>query len=519
MTPRRALPALLACLVLAAPVVAQPRMGGTAVLAVAADPGHLNPAITTAGPTHQIAGSLFNGLVALDESGTPEPDLARSWSVAPDGLSVSFELREGARWHDGQPFTAEDVRVSLTQVLFRHHARARAGLAPAVAAVETAQPGTVTLRLTRPHPALLRQLDAAEAPMLPAHLFAGRDPLTHPANLRPVGTGPFRFVSWRRDDTVVMERNAGYYRPGLPRLDRVVFRIIPDSNTQVNALLAGEVDVLARVSGADAPRLRGRGFTVAETRAAPGGSNCVMTLAFNLDRPRTANPALRAALARSLDRKRLLNVVAFGQGRVAEAPIASGIAFAHLPGALAELSHDPVAAMRLLDDAGFERGADGVRAAFDLALFPAFARWGEAMRQSLAPLGVALRLRQMDPAAFAQAVFAAREFDLALISYCHGTDPEIGFRRTIHSEAVGPVPFSNAAAYRSTELDRLIDAAAMSLDERVRAEAYHAVQRVLARDLPYLPLVETDFSAAWRSDLADVAPWSGNLAERAWRVR
>ena len=317
----------------------------------------------------------------------------------------------------------------------------------------------------------------------------------------------------------MLERNAEYHKPALPRLDRVVFRVIPESGTAVNALIAGEVDVLARLSAADAARLRGRGVTLAETRAAPGGSNCVMTLAFNLDRPRTANPALRAALARGIDRARLLEVVQFGAGRVADAPIASGIAFAHMHGALAELRHDPAAANRLLDEAGFTRGADGARMTLDLALFPAFARWGEAMRQSLAPVGIALRLRPADPAAFAQAVFTARDFDLAVISYCHGADPEIGFRRTVHSDAVGPVPFSNAAGYRSAEVDRLLDLAATSLAEAARRDAYHAAQRALVRDLPYLPLVETDFTAAWRDTLADVAPWSGNLMERAWRVR
>ncbi len=218
------------------------------------------------------------------------------------------------RWHDGRPFTAEDVKVSFEQLLLRFHARARAGLAPAIAAIETPDARTVVFRLHRPHPALLRQLDVTEAPILPAHLFAGADPTTHPANQRPIGTGPFRFESWRRDDQVVLVRNPHYFKRDLPRLDRVVFRIIPDANTQVNALLAGEVDMLARVAPPDVARLRGRGVTFAETRAAPGGSNCVMTLGFNLDRPATGTLALREAFAIGLDRAQMLDRVQFGQG-------------------------------------------------------------------------------------------------------------------------------------------------------------------------------------------------------------
>ncbi|BDG74296.1 ABC transporter substrate-binding protein [Roseomonas fluvialis] len=517
MIPRRTL-ALLLALLCATPALGQQR-GGTAVIAVAGDPGHLNPAISTAGPLHAVAGSLFNGLVALDEVGGPVPDLAESWQVAPDGLTATFRLRDGVRWHDGRPFTSEDVKVSFEQLLLRFHARARAGLAPAVAAIETPDSRTVVFRLHRPHPALLRQLDVTEAPILPAHLFAGTDPNTNPANQRPIGTGPFRFDSWRRDDQVVLTRNPDYFRAELPRLDRVVFRIIPDANTQVNALLAGEVDMLARVSPPDVARLRGRGVTFAEMRSAPGGSNCIMTLGFNLDRPATGTLALREAFALGLDRAQMLERVVFGQGRVAEAPIASGIGWAHAPGGLSGWRQDVAEANRRLDAAGLVRGADGVRVSLDIVHFPAFARWSEILRQQLAPLGVALRPRMMDPAALSQAVFTRRDFDLTLISYCNGTDPEIGVRRMVHSAAVGNVPFSNAAGYRNAEVDALFDRAASLQDDAARGEAYRAAQAVLARDLPYWWLVETDFTAAWRDDFADFAPWSGQVAERAWRRR
>jgi peptide/nickel transport system substrate-binding protein len=506
---------VLSCL-LAFPLAAQ-TSGGTAVIAVAGDPGHLNPAISTAGPLHAVAGSLFNGLVTLDEAGTPQPDLAEVWATAPDGLSVTFRLREGVRWHDGQPFTARDVQVSFTQVLLRHHARARAGLAPVLAAVEADGERIVIFRLNRPHPALLRQLEVSEAPILPAHLFDGTDPTTNPANLRPIGTGPFRFDSYRRDEQVVLTRNPAYFKPGLPRLDRLVFRIIPDANTQVNALLAGEVDMLARVAPPDAARLRGRGVTLMETRAVAGGSNCVMSLGFNLDRKLTGTLALREALALGVDRQRLLDLAAFGQGRVAAAPIASGIGWAQAPDALAPWRHDVAAANRRLDAAGLAREAQGLRASLDIVHFPAFARWSELLRQQLAPLGIALRVRMMDPAALAQTVFARRDFDLTLISYCQGSDPEIGARRMVHSAAVGNVPFSNAAGYREPQVDALFDTAAGLPAEDARGAAYRAAQAILARDLPYLWLVETDFTAAWRDRFADFAPWTSQVAERAWR--
>lgn len=496
-----------------------PRRGGTAVVAVAGDPGHLNPAISSAGPLHAVADSLYNGLVALDRDGTPRPDLARSWDVSPDGRTVTFRLVDGVRWHDGTPLTAADVKFSFDEALFRFHARARAGLAPAVEAIETPDAGTVVFRLRRPHPALLQQLDVTEAPIIARHVYAGKDLNQNPANLRPIGTGPYRFESYRRDDEVVLVRNPAYFKPGLPRLDRLVFRILPNANTQLNAFLAGEVDMLARVSAIDAQRLRGQPVTTVDTQAGSGGSNCVMTLSFNLERPRLSDLRVRQAFAKAIDREQILRLVIFGQGRVATAPISSGIRWASLQGALDAVRLDPGSANRLLDETGLARGADGLRATFDIVQFPAFARYSELLRQHLAAVGIALRVRSMDPAAFAQIVFAQRDFDLALISYCNGADPEIGVRRMYHSSAVGNVPFSNAAAFRDAEVDRLFDVAGATVDQAARSEAYRAAQRRIVAQLPYWWLVETDFTAAWRDDLADFAPWSGQFAETAWRRR
>jgi peptide/nickel transport system substrate-binding protein len=506
-------------LAVAATASETPRHGGTAVVAVAGDPGHLNPAISSAGPLHAIADSIFNGLVALDRDGVPKPDLARSWEISADGRTVTFRLADGVRWHDGAPFTSADVKFSFEEALFRFHARARAGLAPATETVETPDARTVVFKLRRSHPALLRQLDVTEAPIIPQHVYAGKDINLNPANQRPVGTGPFRFESYSKDDQVVLVRNRAYFKPDLPRLDRLVFRILPNANTQLNAFLAGEVDMLARVSAIDAQRLKGQPVTLVDTQAGPGGANCTMTLSFNLDRPRLADLRIRQALAHAIDREQFLRLVIFGQGRIATAPINTGIAWAYLPDALDAYHFDPAKANRLLDEAGLARGQDGMRATFDILHFPAFTRYSELMRQQLAAVGIALRVRSTDPAAFGQVVFAQRDFDLALISYCNGVDPEIGVRRMYHSSAIGNVPFSNAAAFRDAEVDRLFDAAGSRLDQKARGEAYRAAQRRIAAQLPYWWLVETDFTAAWRNDFADFAPWSGQFAESAWRRR
>ncbi|ROP81125.1 peptide/nickel transport system substrate-binding protein [Stella humosa] len=502
-----------AMLALAGWLAALPAAATTLVAAIPGDPGHLNPAITTASPVHAVADSVFNGLVALDRDGNPVPDLARSWQAGEGGRRYVFTLDPAARWQDGRPVTADDVVFTFRDVLLRHHARTRASLGPALPTVEAADAGTVVFTFERPYAALLRQLDVTEAPILPRHVYGGADIASHPANLRPVGSGPFRFESYRKDDSVVLARHDGYFK-GRPALDRLVFRVIPDAATQVSALIQGEVDYLGRVGPADAARLAGRGVTLLSTRSGPGGANCAMTVAFNLDRPMLADARVRQGFAMGIDRAQMVDRIIHGQGRVAAAPIASGIEWAHLPGALAAVPHDRAAAGRLFDVAGLLPGPDGVRATLGIVHFPQFARYSDLMREQLAPLGIRLAARSVDPAALAQTVFTRRDFDLALISYCNGVDPEIGVRRMYDSAAIGNVPFSNAAGYRNGTVDELFRAAAAATDLGERGRAYRAIQQEVARDLPYWWLVETDFVSAHRNAFTGFAPWSGQFAER-----
>jgi peptide/nickel transport system substrate-binding protein len=186
----------------------------TLVAAISADPGHLNPAITTAGGVHTAAGLLYNGLVALDDGLRPVPELAERWEVEDDGRVYRLHLRRDVRWHDGRPFTAADVTFTFEEVLLRYHSRTRASLGPVLSAVEALDDATVEFRFRRPYAPLLQQLNVVEAPILPAHLFAGTDPLRNPANTAPVVTGPFRFVDYRPDREIRFAANPDHFGGG-----------------------------------------------------------------------------------------------------------------------------------------------------------------------------------------------------------------------------------------------------------------------------------------------------------------
>jgi len=512
----------IALLASAGPLAAEetPARGGTAVVAVIADPGHLNPAITTASNVHAVADSLFNGLVELDRQLRPGPDLAESWRVSDDGKTYTFQLVPGVHWHDGTALTAADVKFTFEQVLFKYHARTKAGLGAVVKEIETPDERTVVFRLKQPYGAFLQGLDVTEAPILPKHIYAEGDPNQNPANLKPVGSGPFRLESYQIGEGATLVRNPVYFKPQLPFLDKLAIRIIPDATTQLLALSQGEVDYVSGISGVDADRLKSRGgVTLVDTTSSSGGSNCIMTMSFNLDRPATATLEVRQALAHAIDRDRILRQVIFGRGRVADAPISSGIPWAHAPGILARYDYSPEKAAALLDAAGYKRRADGTRLALDITHFPTFNKYGELIRQDLAQIGVNVTIRPLDRAAFVETVFSKRDFDLNLISYCNGLDPDLGVRRMYVSSNIGNIAFSNAAAYRNQRIDELFAAGSATVTLEQRSRLYAEIQAIVAKDPPYWWLVETDFTTAYRDAFHGFAPWTGQFAERAWMTR
>ena len=505
-----------------------PARGGTLVVAIPSDPGHLNPAITTSGATHSAAELLYNGLLGRDERGNPVPELAESWQIEQGGAVYRFRLQPGVKWHDGTAFTSADVKFTFEELLLKFHARTKASMEGPLAGIDTPDDRTVVFRFKQPYAPLLFQLDATEAPIVAKHIYQGTDPQTNPANANPVGTGPFKFVSYKKGAEIRLARNPGYFKKGLPYLDEVVMRIIPDAATQVLALENGEVDFLWGVPGPQQARLQADPrFKLAQTAYNPGGSNCIMTVSFNLDRPILKEPRLRRALAHATDRQPFLTQVLFGEGKVATAPISSEISWAHAAG-LPMPRLDRAEAERLLDAAGWKKEGDGPRVArgvagvtdgtklaIDFVHFPTFSKYGELIRQQWGAVGVAVTLRPLEPAAFAPAVFKDRNFDTNVISYCNGPDPEIGVRRMYHSSQISPAPFTNAAAFRNAQVDALFDEAARTVDRDKRSKLYRQIQEIAVQQLPYFWLVETLTTRVWQARCADFKPWAGLFAEAA----
>ena len=490
----------------------------TLVVALAGDPGALNPAVTTSGSTRPITDQIFNGLVGLDEQLEPVPELAESWSIHDGGQTYRFKLRPGVRWHDGAPFTSADVKFTFEQALLKYHSRTRAALEGLIAGIDTPDDLTVMFRLTRPYAPLLQRLDVVEASIIPRHLYEGQDVLTGEPTRRPVGTGPFRFVSYAPADKLIVERNPEYFRPGLPKLERVVFRILPNAAISVSALETGDVDYVGGVAGPDLPRLRSlNGIAVVAGTGGSGGSLCQDVLIPNLTKAPFADVRVRRAFAHAIDRQLLVERVYFGQGRPATGPISHLLAWAYTP-EVRQYPHDPDEARRLLSAAGYPERPAGGRLDVTFTHGPNHQRLGQALREQLKEVGIVLNLESRDFNAATEQVFVKKTFDLGFASFCNGADPDIGVRRVYVSSNIGPYPFSNGAGYRNPRIDALFDEATMHTDRERRRARYADIQRILAEDVPYFWLVDSLPLRAYRTTFTGFRLWTGAFLETVERT-
>ena len=485
----------------------------TLVIAQGGDPGALNPAVTTSGNTHPITDQIFNGLVGLDADLNPVPELAERWQIDDDGRTYRFTLRDDVTWHDGVPLTSADVKFTFEQALLKYHSRTRAALEGLLLGVETPDDRTAIFRLKRPYSPLLQRLDVVEASIIPKHQYQGQDLLNGEATRRPVGTGPFRFVSYAPSNNLVLERNPQYFRRGLPGVDRLVFRIFPNPAMSIAALEKGEVDYVGGVPGADAERLRKTpGIAVVSGTGGSGGSICQDVLIPNITRKPFSDVRVRRAFAHAIDRRFIVDRVYFGQGTPATGPISHLLIWAYTPNTR-QYPHDPGAAALLLDEAGWKPSATGERFAITFTHAANQQRLAQALRQQLASLGITLNLHTLDFNAAVEQVFVKKTFDLGFASFCNGADPDIGVRRVYVSSNIGPFPFSNGAGYRNARVDQLFDLGSRAVERETRRPHYVEIQQILAEDVPYFWLIDSEGLRAHRTAFTGFRLWTGAFVE------
>lgn len=495
---------------------AAPAKGGRLVIAVSSEPAVLTSAITSAGPTQYVSSKIFDGLLRYDSKFIARPQLAQSWDVSPDGLRITFKLRPGVLWHDGKPFTSADVAFSVLSIWKKFHSRGRSTFANVIA-VDTPDPLTVIWRLSSPAPYILSALGSPESQIVPKHLYETGDVLTNPRNIAPIGTGPFRFVEWKRGQYIALARNPTYWDKGKPHLDQVIFRLLPDGSGAMTALETGEVQLIVDPLLSDVARIkRIPGVTQTLSTGFTGG---LAAFEFNLDRPALRDVRVRQAFAHAIDRNFLVKNIWYGYGKVADSPIPSALEAFHA-GGLPAYAFDLGKAAQLLDAAGLKPGRDGVRLSVTHDYLPIgqnYRRSAEYIRTSLAKIGVRLNLRAQDYPAFVRRVYTARDFDTVQYAASAGPDPAIGTQRFYWSKNFQPgVAFSNGAHYRNSQVDQLLETAQAEIDPAKRREQYVRFQQIVQADLPKIPLVAIDqvyLSRGVQSYFVDAYGIMGNFAD------
>ncbi|QEI07666.1 ABC transporter substrate-binding protein [Pigmentiphaga aceris] len=462
------------------------KRGGTLTWIVTPEPAAFVPLTTTAGGSTDLGPKVVEGLFNFDVKLQPIPALATAWQVTPDGLRYTFTLRKGVKWHDGKDFSAADVVFSI-ETLKTVHPRGRVTFAN-VRSIEAPDAHTVILLLDKPAPYLLTALDGAESPIIPKHLYEGKDIASNPLNNAPIGTGPFVFKEWVRGSYVKLERNPNYWDQPRPYLDAIVARFIPDAAARAAALESGEVQLGNKVIPlSDIERFKALPKITVDITAWPYVGDH-QQIYFNLDSEPFKRREVRLAVAQALNLDVFAKTIWYGHGVPSATPIGAASPF-HNP-AIKRYPYDVKAAEAALDAAGYKRGADGKRFAVRLLNNPfQDRRAADFVRQSLIRIGIDAELQTLDFATYVTRVYTDRAFDITLENLTNVFDPTIGVQRVFWSKnfKVG-LPFSNAPHYVSADADRLLEAAAGEADAARRRALFFEFQEVIHRDIPSIEL-------------------------------
>lgn len=489
-----------------APALAQ-KAGGTLVYLVQPEPPSLASYVSTSGPIGLVAPKIYEGLFDYDNDGKIIPVLAESYSVSDDGKTVTFKLRQGVTWHDGKPFTAADVQFTVMEVLSKVHPRGPNSFRE-VTAIETPDDYTAVFKLANPAPYMLRALSAYESPIVPKHILEGTDIKSNKLGNNPVGTGPFKFVEWKKGQYVRLDKNENYWREGLPYLDRVVGRFIPDASTRTAAMENGEVLYAAynAIPNIDAVRLKERD-DIGVTTDGYSMINPMTLIEFNTQDGPFIDPAVRRAISTAVDRRFLIDTVFFGYGNPATSALSSNFGATGLHASMPNFPEkgDLDAAKKILDDAGFKPDGDGVRMRATFDLIPYGEDWrraGEYLKQVLGDIGIAVDLRYEDVPTWLKRVYHNYDFSMNLNYFYQLPDPVLGVHRHYGTDQIRKgTHFVNSSRYSNTELDALLDSGAKEPDAEKRAAIYKDIQSILSTDMPVVNLFELQFLTVYNTKL------------------
>jgi peptide/nickel transport system substrate-binding protein len=507
---------------------AEKKLEGRVVVGVSQEPTVFNPLMPHIETDDAVHFSVFDALFRMDPDGVLRPNLAaevptqKNGGISEDGLNWRIRLRDDVRWHDGKPFTAEDVKFTLELIVNPKFRAWRTSGHSLVRDLKVVSPTEITWRMEQVFAPYLSFL--AETFIVPKHLLEKEaDPSTAAFNQAPVGTGAFKWNSRVAGDHLELSANKDYFGEG-PYIEQLVFKYIPDTTVFYTQFKSGDVDLTDQAyitpdHYAEASKLPGRVVSLV-----PGSS--VESIYLNLERPQFKELAVRQALYAAMDRKSIIDTIYYGVVSPTETfmPRKSFYFDPNLP--VQEFNLDQ--ARKILDDAGWKPGSDGVREKNGVRLeFNNSTTSGNNLReqvqqflqQTFEQIGVKMNIANLPAAVMFGEFWLKSQFDSAMSGVTHliAADPDATNRLATSAIAAKGGKGSNVGQYSNPEVDALLKQGTQTFDPEARRKIYVRIQQIVRQDLPFLPLFAATYVIGTKQGLEGWVP-NTNTRTASWHA-
>ena len=456
---------------------------GTTLVYGSADYTRINPAMDEHGEINLL---LFNGLTAHDGNDQIVPGLAETWDYDEQTYTYTFHLREGVKWHDGEPFTADDVKFTIEAIMDPENGSENAPNYEDVEEITVIDAQTVAFRLTEPNVAFLEYMTMG---ILPQHLLAGQDMQESDFFRSPVGTGPYKLESWDAGQSIVLVKNEDYYL-GAPKIDRVIFKIVPDDNAQAVQLQSGELD-LALLDPKNAQSFAGTdGYTLYDMTTAD-----YRGILFNFANDYwTANRDIIPAICYAIDRQGIMDMVADGHGTAVGSSIYPAFTKYFLPELVDKYPHDVAKAKELLAQAGYPDG-------FDMTIsvpnnYQPHMDTAEVVAEQLREAGIRVTIQPVEWSTWLDTIYNGRQFQATVV----GVDAANMTARAMLERFTSDYG-KNFINYNNPAYDALFQKAINAQDEAGQTDLYKQMETMLADTAANVYIQDLCDLVAMRQDL------------------
>lgn len=463
----------------------KPAYGDTMVDSSIGEPATLNPVLASDSASFNVIGMIFNGLVKYDKDLKLTGDLAERWTVSADSKLITFYLKKGVKWQDGEEFTSADVKFTYDSFMDPKVKTSYRSSFELVAGVDTPDKYTVKVRYKKPYAPALESWGMS---IIPSHLLKDKDLNTAEFNRKPVGTGPYRFKSWTTAQSVELTANKDYFE-GEPYITNYIYRIIPDQSVQFMEMMAGSLDTMLLNSDLYFTRAAtdrfNKNFNKYQIKAFQ-----YVYLGFNFRNPLFGDKRVRQALSFAINKKDLIDGVKRGLAEKITGPYIPGT-WAYNENAVS-YDYNMEKARDLLAAAGWIKGKDGMLEKdgkkFEFTLMTNQGnkereQIATIIQQQLLQLGIKAEVRILAWNIFITEFIDRKKFDAIVMGWTTGRDPDN--YDIWHSSKTKDGEF-NFISYANPEVDKLLEQGRTTFDIKAREKTYKRIHEIIADDAPYV---------------------------------